>query len=185
MSKAASFVLIFSLLSSTMGFAADKPLSLDDLGFKTTDTQSHPELQLQLEKRTDMLKTHQTLGLITAIPMIAQLFLADDVEHNAGKRNLHMGVGIMTAGLYATTASYALFAPKPADVVDKGKTRIHRILAWIHGPLMIVTPVLGAMAYHQVGNGEKVHGIASMHGGAATLLVTSYVASMAIMSFNF
>lgn len=166
-------------------FADQKPLSLEDLGFKDSQTQGNPELQMDLEKRTSMLKTHQTLGLITAIPMIAQFILANGVEHNTTRRNIHMGVGIGTTVLYATTASFAIFAPKPDGVVDKGTTKIHRALAWVHGPLMIATPILGALAYSQVSKGQRVHGAASLHGASATALLVSYLASMAVMTFNF
>ena len=42
--------------------------------------------------------------------------------------------------------------PNPACLI-----RFHEALAWIHGPGMILTPVLGAMAYKQENAGEKVH----------------------------
>jgi len=187
MYKILSFIIgLFLLVSITpFSFAEDKHLSLEDLGFKKTDTQSNPELQFQLEKRTSMLKTHQVLGLITTIPMIAQFFLAQGVNRNIDRRNVHMAVGITTATLYATTASFAIFAPKPEGIEDKGNTKLHRGLAWIHGPLMVLTPILGGIAYNQLSNGQKVHGVAQFHGAAATLLLVSYVASMAVMSFDF
>jgi len=47
--------------------------SLQDLGFTPQQTQANAQLQEMLEKRTHMLKVHQTLGLITAIPMVASL----------------------------------------------------------------------------------------------------------------
>jgi hypothetical protein len=132
-----------------------------------------------------MLKIHQTLGMITAIPMAAQFFDAGNVRNDSSKRNLRMGLGITTAILFGTTASFAIFAPKPEGVKDKGKTKIHRMLAWVHMPFMILTPVLGGIADNQVSKGEKVHGVASLHGASAGLLLGSYLASMAVMSFNF
>lgn len=178
-------VLLCLCLSAPLCFADEKPITLDDLGFTKSDTQGNPELQLQLEKRTSMLKTHQTLGLITAIPMIAQFFLAQGANHSEARRNLHMEVGIATAGLYGTTAAFAIFAPKPDGIVDQGHTVIHRDLAWVHGPLMVITPILGGIADSQLNHHEKVHGIASLHGAAATALLVSYLASIAVMSFNF
>ena len=47
--------------------------SLSDLGFTAQQTQADPKLQATLEKRTEMLKIHQKLGLITAAPMLAAL----------------------------------------------------------------------------------------------------------------
>lgn len=156
----------------------DKPLTLEDLGFSKSDTQADLNLQKRLETRTTMLKVHQILGLVTAIPMAAQFI-------DKGNIDLHKGLGITTATLYATTASFALFAPKPEGVKDKGKTKIHRMLAFVHAPLMVLTPILGAMADDQKSKGEKVHGIASLHGSSAGLLLGSYLASIAVMSFNF
>jgi hypothetical protein len=49
----------------------------------------------------------------------------------------------------------------------KGAIRLHRDLEWVHGPGMILTPLLGIMAYKQENAGEEVHGIASYHGTAA------------------
>lgn len=182
-----SFFLVFFLLVASVEpvLSEDKELSLEDLGFSKSDTQSDLNLQLQLEKRSSMLKIHQTLGLVTAIPMITQFFIADDLKNDRSKRNLHAGVGMATAVLYGTTASFAIFAPKPDGVKDKGNTKIHRMLAWVHMPLMILTPILGGIADSQVSKGEKVHGVASLHSGSAGLLLGSYLASMAVMSFNF
>ena len=39
------------------------PPSLDDLGFTPQQTQANAQMQALLEKRTHMLKLHQTLGL--------------------------------------------------------------------------------------------------------------------------
>lgn len=39
--------------------------SLSDLSFTTRQTQGSPELQAELNKRTEMLKVHQRLGLVT------------------------------------------------------------------------------------------------------------------------
>ena len=47
--------------------------SLSDLGFTPQQTQANPKLQAELNKRTNMLKIHQRLGLITLAPMAAAL----------------------------------------------------------------------------------------------------------------
>jgi hypothetical protein len=47
--------------------------SLEDLGLTPSQTQSDPQLQARLDKRAHMLKIHQRLGLIKAIPMIASV----------------------------------------------------------------------------------------------------------------
>src|SRR6185437_7986154 len=66
--------------------------------------------------------------------------------------------------MYFTTPYFAIAAPKTKGTKTRGPIRLHKALAWIHGPGMILTPILGAMAYSQKSKGEKVHGIASAHG---------------------
>ena len=59
------------------------------------------------------------------------------------------------------SAYYAIRAPRIPGTETHGQIRVHKALAWIHGPGMILTPILGAMAFDQKSKGEKVHGIAS------------------------
>ena len=47
--------------------------SLEDLGFSTSQTQRDAQRQALLDKRTHMLKVHQRLGLIAAIPITASV----------------------------------------------------------------------------------------------------------------
>jgi hypothetical protein len=49
--------------------------------------------------------------------------------------------------------------PKISGTETRGPIRLHKALAWIHGPGMILTPILGALAYGQKNKGEKDHGI--------------------------
>jgi hypothetical protein len=50
---------------------------------------------------------------------------------------------------------------------------------------MILTPVLGAMAYQQRGRGERVHGIASAHGAVASVTAVAYGLAIASVSLKF
>lgn len=167
--------------------------SLPDL-FPPTQTQANPQLQAELNKRTHMLKVHQTLGLITAIPMVAALITGPQakakgrngqtiMEPTSANLDLHMALGGLTTGLYWTTAYYAIFAPKIPGVKPKGAIRLHRDLAWVHASGMILTPILGIMAYRQESAGEKVHGIASAHGAAAYVTAVAYGASIVSVSW--
>ena len=168
--------------------------SLQDLGFGASQTQGSAKKQALLDKRTHMLKVHQTLGLITAIPMVATLITGPQAKAK-GKNgepiteptdtnlDFHIALGGLTTGLYVATAYYAIFAPKIPGVKPKGAIRLHRDLAWIHGPGMIITPVLGIMAYNQENAGEKVHGIASAHGTAAYITAAAYGASIVAVSW--
>ena len=133
-----------------------------------------------------MLQTHQRLGLITAVPLTVTLFLGGDAggKGNTG-REVHGALGLATVGLYAATAYYAIMAPKIPGTEDKGPIKVHKALAWIHGPGMILTPVLGMMAYEQKNSGQKVHGLAAAHGGVATITFLSYMAAICSVSIKF
>jgi hypothetical protein len=170
------------------------PPSLQDLGFTPQQTQANAQMQEMLEKRTHMLKVHQTLGLITAIPMVASVITGPQAkakgkkgqiitEPTAANLDFHIALGGLTTGLYWTTAYYSIFAPKVPGVKPKGAIRLHRDLEWVHGPGMILTPVLGIMAYKQENAGEKVHGIASQHGTVAYVTAAAYGASIVSISW--
>ena len=168
--------------------------SLQDLGFSQSQTQGNPKLQARLNKRTEMLKIHQTLGLITLAPMAADLITGPMAKVKGkdgqtikmptqGNLDMHAAFGSATAALYFSTAYFAMFAPKVSGVHKRGAIRMHEALAFVHGPGMILTPILGAMAFSQEQNGEKVHGIASAHGAVAAVTVLAYGASIVAVSW--
>jgi len=158
--------------------------ALEDLGFTQSQTQGDADRQALLDKRSHMLKIHQRLGLITAVPLLATVFLAPGDHSTASQRDIHAGVAMLTVTLYFTTASYALRAPKPPETKDRGPIRLHKALAWIHFPGMILTPILGELAYAQESKGEKVTGLAAYHGTVASITVASYLASILAVSIN-
>ena len=138
--------------------AATTAPSLNDLGFTPEQTRGSAAEQARLDRRTHMLKTHQRLGLITIAPLVATLISANGAAEKRGGasgRELHAALGSVTAGLYLTTASFAIFAPKVPETSVRGPIRLHRALAWVHGPGMILTPILGALAYQQRSRGGK------------------------------
>ena len=168
--------------------------SLGDLGFTPEQMQANAQMQAMLNKRTHMLKVHQTLGLITTIPMIATLITGPQAkakgkngetitEPTSANLDLHIALGGLTTAMYFTTAYYSVFAPKVPGVKPKGAIRLHRDLEWVHGPGMILTPILGIMAYKQENAGEKVHGVASYHGTAAYVTAAAYGASIVAVSW--
>lgn len=162
-------------------------LSVESLGFPTAATQTNAAEQARLDRRSHMLKTHQRLGLITTIPLAATLFtgnLAGGKDTSSTGRNVHAVLGTATAGLYFTSASYAIFAPKIAGTKPQGPIRLHKALAWVHGPGMILTPILGAMAYQQKSDGQRVHGIASAHGAVAYTTAIAYGVSILSVSIH-
>jgi hypothetical protein len=162
--------------------------SLGDLGFPTEQTQPDPKMQALLDKRTHMLKIHQRMGLITTVPLLATLF----TSVNAGgkntsntDRNVHLILGAVTGDLYGITAYYAIRAPKVPGTQTKGPIRFHKAMAYIHVPGMVLTPILGAMAYSQKNKGEKVHGIASAHGPVAIVTAGAFGAALLSVSIKF
>lgn len=168
--------------------------SLSDLGFTPQQTQANAKLQALLDRRTHMLKIHQRLGLITTLPMAAALITGPMAkakgrngqtirEPTQANLDFHAALGGSTTVLYGATAYYAIFAPKVPGTKRRGAIRLHRALAFIHGPGMIATPILGAMAFKQEQAGEKVHGIASAHGAVAWVTVAAYGAAMVSVSW--
>lgn len=168
--------------------------SLQDLGFSQQQTQANPALQARLNRRSEMLKIHQRLGLITLAPMAAALITGPMAKTegrdgqiikapSSANLDVHAALGSATAALYFTTAYYAMFAPRIPGEKKRGAIRMHEALAFIHGPGMILTPILGAMAFNQEQNGEKVHGIASAHGAVATVTALAYGASIVAVAW--
>jgi len=162
--------------------------SLEDLGFSASESQANARQQALLDKRTHMLKIHQRMGLITTVPMIASVVTslnAGGKSEGTASRDLHVALGALTGDLYGITAYYAIRAPRIAGTETKGPIKVHKILAWIHGPGMIATPILGAMAFSQKNNGEKVHGIASAHGPVAIVTAGAFGAALLAVSVKF
>jgi hypothetical protein len=184
LAAAASQRLDFTL-TATSGSGAP---SLSDLGFGGAQAQGSAQEQARLDRRSHMLKTHQRLGVITLAPMVATLLVANRASGRhgtSGGRDLHAALGSVTAGMYLTTASFAIFAPRVPGTRTRGPIRIHKALAWIHGPGMILTPILGAMAYQQLNRGEQVHGIAKAHSTVAAITTVAYGAAILSVSIKF
>lgn len=182
-----ALMVLFPATGGTRILAAEgDPLSLDDLGFKADELKADSDQQTLLHKRSHMLKTHQILGLVTAIPMAATLMTSSGASEGSGsKRDLHRNLGITTGVLYFTTASFSLLAPEVEGKKASGATKIHKGLAWIHFPAMIIAPILGYQAYQQKDRGEDVHGMAKHHATVAGVGAAAYFLSMAVMVINF
>jgi hypothetical protein len=162
--------------------------SLSDLGLTPEQTQGNPREQALLDKRTHMLKIHQRMGLITTIPLIATVVTslnAGGKNTSTASRDLHTALGGLTGDLYGITAYYAIRAPRVPGTKKRGPIKFHEAMAWIHGPGMILTPILGIMAFDQKNNGEKVHGIASAHGPVAIVTAGAFGAALLSVSMKF
>ncbi|MFZ0773607.1 MAG: hypothetical protein WCA49_11400 [Candidatus Sulfotelmatobacter sp.] len=162
--------------------------SLGDLGFPASESQANAREQALLDKRTHMLKIHQRMGLITMAPLIATVATslnAGGKSTSTTSRDLHAALGGLTGDLYGITAYYAIRAPRVPGTETRGPIRFHKAMAWIHGPGMILTPILGIMAFDQKSNGEKVHGIASAHGPVAIVTAGAFGAALLSVSVKF
>ena len=162
--------------------------SLSDLGLSPEQTQGNAREQALLDKRTHMLKIHQRMGLITTIPLIVTIATslnAGGKNTSSASRDLHAALGGLTGDLYGITAYYAIRAPRVPGTKKRGPIRFHEAMAWIHGPGMVLTPILGIMAFDQKNNGEKVHGIASAHGPVAIVTAGAFGAALLSVSVKF
>jgi hypothetical protein len=163
--------------------------SLSDLGLTPADTEGSAKQQALFDRRTHMLKIHQRLGLITVIPVAAACISAIGAppEHrdytNTDSRDIHVALGATAVAMYAWTASYAIRAPRVSNEHARGGVKWHKYLIYLHAPGMILTPILGAMAFDQVQSGQKVHGIASAHGAVAAITAASYGAAIVAVSW--
>ncbi len=197
--KLKSFLVLFSfLLTSGTTFAdtisetkgtpeSPSPMSLEDLGFSQADIKSDPQFQKEMDTREDMLKIHQTLALLTAVPMTTEFVLglttAGNVSKGSTDTGLHTTLGLATVGLYGTAALFAILAPKPEGLTPSGNTKNHEDLAWIHLPLMILVPLVGDMMNDRIVNHQPLGNLPVVHGVMATTLLVSYLSSVTVMTF--
>ena len=164
--------------------------SLADLGLTPDQVRADRDAQKRLDLRSHDLKVHQTLGLVTLIPIAAAclssgLAPADPrSSNNEAGRDLHIALGATSVAMYGATAWYAIKAPRmPGQGPTKGGIKLHKYLVAIHAPGMILTPILGAMAYNQASNGQKVSGVASAHAAVALITAGAYAASIVAVSW--
>jgi hypothetical protein len=126
--------------------------------------------------------------LIAAAPLIATVATSINAGGKSTSntdRTVHMVLGAVSSDLYFTSAYFAIRAPRVPGTKARGPIRFHKAMAWIHGPGMILTPILGAMAYSQKNNGEKVHGIAAAHGPVAIVTAGAFGAALLSVSMKF
>jgi hypothetical protein len=101
---------------------------------------------------------------------------------NPKASHLFLGVGIL---VLVFLLSGPLPTPTVPGTATRGQIRLHKTLAWIHGPGMILTPILGAMAFSQENNGERVHGIAKAHSAVATVTYVAFGLAVASVTIKF
>ncbi len=173
-----------SLMASgrqTVNVTLQSVLSLESLGFSPEQTKGSVADQARLDKRSHMLKLHQRFGLLAAASLAVTAAtggFAGGRDTSSSGRDLHAALGLTSVTLYSISAYYALAAPRIEGTYTRGNIRLHKALAWVHGTGMILTPILGDLAYQQRHRGEKVHGIASAHGAVAITTLAAYGAAI-------
>jgi hypothetical protein len=172
---------VFLLLNLIPSAHAD--LSLEELGISKVSipTEQNLVFEKEMKERSSKLKTHEVLGLVTLGAMTATMFTGG----SALDSNVHMYLGITTGLLYFTTAYYSLTAPKPVGVIDRGRIKWHKALAWIHFPAMIITPILGYMYKKHEEDGTKHGSLEKQHSTFAGILYGSFALSAALMVIEF
>lgn len=164
------------MVLSTQAFA---DINLKDLGVDEA-VQASPEdakKQEVLMERHSKLKTHEILGLTTLGMMTATMLTGG----SALDSDLHMYLGLTTGALYMATAYYSLTAPKPNEIKDKGRMKWHKGLAWVHFPLMILTPILGYMYKKHEEDNKKHSSLEKQHSAVAGALYGTFTLSAALM----
>ena len=165
------------------------PPSMDDLGISAAQIHGDDRTQALLDKRTHMLKVHTRLGLITAVPILVACISGAGATPDRGtygsmtSRDVHVGIAGLAVGMYGLTAYYAAAAPRIGHEPARGGIKIHKYLVYVHAPGMILTPILGAMAFNQINSGQQVHGIASAHQAVAVTTAIAYGASILAVSY--
>ena len=95
--------------------------------------------------REKMLKAHQIIGYITFAGMIYQGILGGKLYNgDYSVYNQHKTLGKIVTASYFTGAGLSLFTPPPLVSRDKeglNNIRLHKILANVHVPAMIVTNI--------------------------------------------
>ena len=100
----------------------------------------------ELVLREKMLKAHQILGYVTFVGMIAQGILGGKLYNgDYSLYDTHKTLGKVVTMTYFTGAGLSLFSPPPLVSRKKeglNNIKVHKILANIHIPAMILTNVL-------------------------------------------
>lgn len=99
----------------------------------------------ELGLRRTLLNLHQVGGFLTLATMLATAFAGQMIINgDESYEDWHKPLAYTTAGLYFTTASFALLAPPP--VIRRpgfNSIALHKTLAWVHFSGMVATPIMG------------------------------------------
>ena len=132
--------------------------------------------------REKMLKAHQIIGYITFAGMIYQGILGGKLYNgDYSVYETHKTLGKVVTATYFTGAGLSLFTPPPLVSRKKeglNNIRLHKILANVHVPAMIVTNI-----YADKQQGNKSY--KEIHKVSAYTAVASYTLAMFTIIFDF
>jgi hypothetical protein len=136
----------------------------------------------ELIVREKMLKAHQIIGYITFAGMIYQGILGGKLYNgDYSVYETHKTLGKVVTATYFTGAGLSLFTPPPLVSRKKeglNNIRLHKILANVHVPAMIVTNI-----YADKQQGNKSY--KEIHKVSAYTAVASYTLAMFTIIFDF
>jgi uncharacterized membrane protein len=138
------------------------------------------EKELVLRER--MLKAHQIIGYITFAGMIYQGILGGKLYNgDYSVYDTHKKLGNIVTASYFTGAALSLFSPPP--LVNRKREglnniRLHKILANVHVPAMVITNIYADKQYEKKSYKE-------IHKVSAYTAVASYTLAMVTIIFDF
>ena len=136
----------------------------------------------ELVVRERMLKAHQIIGYITFAGMIYQGILGGKLYNgDYSVYDTHKKLGNIVTASYFTGAALSLFSPPP--LVNRKKEglnniRLHKILANVHVPAMVITNIYADKQYEKKSYKE-------IHKVSAYTAFASYTLAMVTIIFDF
>ena len=136
----------------------------------------------ELVLREKMLRAHQIIGYITFAGMIYQGILGGKLYNgDYSVYDTHKKLGNIVTASYFTGAALSLFSPPP--LVNRKREglnniRLHKILANVHVPAMVITNIYADKQYEKKSYKE-------IHKVSAYTAVASYTLAMVTIIFDF
>jgi len=164
--------------ASAASTSAASPAQAPDLSFDLLDDASKPsspaqaqqeaqrilDIERQVRLRRSMLGAHQIVGIASLVALAATVvighlnyvdkYTSGDISLRYAKA--HLGLGIATTGLFATTGGLALFAPTPYPKKRKFDTAlVHKAAMALATAGMVTQILLGPITASRDGHRDQ------------------------------
>lgn len=165
-------VTILLAINCCSAFAADQsPPGVSDLSLlNVTEDQSDLEELSLLKTRRQMLNWHTYTAWAAVGLMGATLVTAPSGNFD----NTHKWLGIAAGATYLGSASLAYLAPSIDDSKISTNIAIHKTLAFVHAPAMLLAMYSGIKAHQDRKDGKDLSSIAKMHSAFAAVATVSF-----------